>query len=129
MTHRTSMLSHRRRQSGLSMFGVLMLLIVLAIVMNVGLTLGPHYMDNRSLTQVIETLDPGLVKGGSKTRIHTAVNKGLKVNSIRTLKSEDIVAIKNDKKKGNKLMLDYEIRENIFANVDVVLVFHKEFGQ
>ena len=95
MTHRASMLSHPRRQSGLSMFGVLMLLIILAFALNVGLTLGPHYLDNRSLTQVIEKLDPGLVKGGSKTRIHTAVNKGLKVNSIRTLKSEEIVVIKS----------------------------------
>jgi len=135
MTHRhtlplaaqlPSQLAHAKKQTGLSMFGILMLLIVLAAFMNIGLTLGPHYMDNRAIVQVVETLDPSLWKG-SKTKIHTAINKGLKVNSVRTIKSEDAVQI--EKVKGmTKATVAYEIRENLIANVDAVLVFNKEYS-
>ncbi len=137
MTHRDTLklaaklalsarLAPSRKQSGISMFGFLMLLIVLAILLNLGLTLGPHYMDNRAIVQVVETLDPSLWQG-SKKRIHTAINKGLKVNSVRTIKSEEAVQI--EKVKGvTKATVAYEIRENLIANVDAVLVFNKEYS-
>jgi len=129
MTYRhaslSSKLSPARDQSGLSMFGLLMLLIGLAIAMNLGLTLGPHYMDNRAIVQVVETLDPNIWKG-TKRNAHLAVNKGLKVNSVRSIKSED--AVKIVKNKGvTKVTVDYEIRENLIGNVDAVLVFNKEY--
>lgn len=115
-----------RKQSGISMFGFLMLLIVMAIILNLGLTLGPHYMDNRAIVQVVETLDPKLWKG-TKKGIHTAINKGLKVNSVRSIKSEEAVQIQ--KVKGvTKATVAYEVRENLIANVDAVLVFNKEYS-
>jgi len=132
MTHRRThlfagKLLTARRQTGLSMFGILMLLIVLAIFMNLGLTLGPHYVDNRAMQQVVQDLDPS-VKEGSKKKLHAAINKGLKINSVRTIKSED--AVKIEKVKGlTTVTIDYEVRENLIANVDAVLVFNKEYSQ
>lgn len=126
MTHNATKLLSPNRETGLSMFGFLMLLIVLAVALNFGLTLGPHFMDNQSINKVVESVSPSVWKGASKKKMHAAVNKGLKVNNIRGLKSEDIVKI--DKKKGStNVTVDYEVRENMIANMDVVLVFNKEF--
>jgi len=114
-----------QRQAGLSMFGFLLVLIILAAALNFGLTLGPHYMENRSIVSVVEGVDPQLW-GSSKKKAHVAVNKGLKINQARSYKSEDIVKI--EKVKGaTKVTIDYEVRENMFANLDVVLVFNKDY--
>lgn len=126
MKYSAALMSSARHQSGLSMFGFLMLLIVLAVGLNLGLTLGPHYMDNRAVVQVVEAISADVWTGTSKTKMHEAVNKGLKVNNIRSLKSEDIIKVEK-KKNSTDVKIAYEVRENIFANLDIVLVFNKDY--
>lgn len=120
--------SSAKRQAGLSAFGFLLLLVVVAAGISVTLTLGPHYMDSRAVVTVIESINPAIWKGTNKKKMHDAVNKGLKINQIRTLKSKDIVTIEKKKTGSTAVKLNYEVRENMIGNVDVVLVYDKDFS-
>lgn len=116
----------RRRQAGMSMFGWLVVLGVVAFGMSIGMKIVPHYIDHRAIVGVVDGISPDVWRGSIKRKMHEAVNKGLKVNNIRTLKSKDVLEIERTQSM-TKVVMDYEVRENLFGNIDVVLVFKKDY--
>jgi len=58
-------------------------------------------------------------------QIRTLINKRLIVNNVRSLKTEDI-SIEKD---GNValIVVEYEVRENLFRNIDSVIHFKHEY--
>ncbi len=124
--HARHSMQSMRRQTGMSMFGWLVVLGAAAFAVSISLKVVPHYMDNRAVTNILDGVSPEVWRGPNKKKMHETVNKGLKVNSIRTLKSADIIEIERTPSL-TKVVMDYEIRENLFGNVDVVLVFKKDY--
>lgn len=115
-----------RRQTGMSLFGWLVVLCVVGFAVNIGMKIVPHYMANNAIVGVIEGMSPEVWRGSSKNKMHETVDKGLKVNNIRALKSKDLLEIKRTPSI-TKVNLDYEVRENLFGNIDIVLVFKKDY--
>ncbi len=123
---RRNSLQRLRRQAGLSFFGWLMVLAVAGFAVSVGLKLVPHYLDYNTIVRIVEGVSPEVWRGSSKKKMHETIDKGLKVNNIRTLKSADVLQI-DRAQSVTKVNVDYEIRENLFSNLDVVLVFKKDY--
>lgn len=123
---RRNALPQRRRQAGLSFFGWLIVLCFVGFAVSMGLKLAPHYIDHNAIVGVVEGVSPDVWRGSSKKKMFDTVDKGLKVNNIRTLKSKDVLKIDRSASV-TKVNLDYEIRENLFSNIDVVLVFKKDY--
>jgi len=61
----------------------------------------------------------------NKAQLISAMEKKLKINQIRTLPLEENLTLKSTKDR-SQVILDYEVREALVSNVDVVLSFDKK---
>ena len=116
----------RGRQQGLSFLGWVAIIAVAAIFASVGLKTVPHYLENKTILEVINSVDPAVLKSGSKKKVFELIDKRLKINNVRDYKGKDILAFKRTKE-SSYMVLDYEVRENVVANMDLVLAFNTEF--
>ena len=114
-----------RKQAGLSFLGWTAILAVAAIFASVGLKTIPHYLENQTIVGVLESMDPKLMKSGSKKKVFATLNKRLKINNVRGVTGSDILEYKRAKD-ANYWVLDYEVREKVVANLDLVIAFNKE---
>ena len=114
------------RQSGASTLVILIMVLFFGGLLTLGIKLGPAYMDDRTISAAVESIrdTEGLSRMGP-AQIRALINKRLTVNSVRSLKSDDITIEKN----GNDALIkvDYEVRDNIFRNIDTVIHFQHEY--
>lgn len=114
-----------RSQQGLSLVGGLFMLAVVAFFASALLKVFPHYLDNRALEKSIiqvET-DPSLkIKNLSDLRAY--LSKSMQVNAIAL--DTDAIKVAVD---GNSYVIkvNYEKREPLIKNIDLVLNFDKEY--
>lgn len=117
-----------KSQKGMSLFGVLLGLAVLAFVATTAMKLVPHYMDYWSLKKSIES-----VATDKSTEINTVgefyshVSRGMQVNNIRDLDLNKVLSVTEE---GNvfRAHLQYEKREPLIQNLDVVMKFDHNFS-
>ncbi|MFG0379782.1 DUF4845 domain-containing protein [Pseudomonas sp. zbq_18] len=116
-----------RSQKGMSMLGWMVVLALVAFFASTGFKVLPHYMDYMTLEGMIEKVETDPSLGIRTTRdFYEHVEKGMAVNGIRDLKLEDVLDIKLDG--GDFLVhLQYEKREHLIENLDLVANFDKEF--
>jgi len=114
------------RQRGISAIGLLSGLLALVAVVTLVLRLGPHYIDWQAMKSVIGDLPPSEVHTMSKSEIRETLQKRFRINSLRDFDLREILAIERQKT-GTTLSINYERRESIVANADVVLTFSDKF--
>ena len=124
MQHAHSLLPHRQR--GVSALGVVAILALVASTVTLALRLGPHYVDFYTIQTLIEELPEGRVHDMERQRIRDSLEKRFRVNNIRNMTVRDVISIERDKGKTN-LHVNYEAREHLVYNVDVVLSFDKTY--
>lgn len=110
------------RQQGMSKWGWLIVLVVAATVATSALRIGPHYIDFRIVQTVIDRLPERDVHSNmTRTQIREHFSKQFRVENFR-IPVKDMMKIERDR---NQTVLDinYEVREHLFYNIDVVLVF------
>ncbi|MCR9277469.1 MAG: DUF4845 domain-containing protein [Pseudomonadaceae bacterium] len=102
------------------------ILAVAALLLTLALRLIPHYIDFRTMVGLIEDLPAGEVHDMTKKDIRDTLTKRFKINNIRDLKVTDVLTI--ERSRGETiLLLDYEVRENMVANIDLVVMFDQRF--
>lgn len=113
----------RSRQSGISFGNLLMWFIVVGFGLMLGFKIGPLYVENRTIQSVMDSLkEEASLKGLLSPRdIRGFLDRRLLINGIRRFENPENVAIK---RVGNKVIIDYEVREHMLANIDVVVVFN-----
>jgi hypothetical protein len=114
------------KQKGLSPIGILFAVCVFAFLIMVALKLTNHYVDYNSIRRSFsdEAKIPG-IKDAGKEKMMVDIAKQLTINNIQNfdlrgssyLTEEDGVKV---------LGFEYEVREHLFANIDVVLSFDYE---
>lgn len=118
-------MQHIRSQQGLSLIGGLFMFALVAFVASAVFKVVPHYLDNKALEKSITQIetDPALgIKSLNDLRAY--LSKSLQVNTIEldkdaietTLESNTFV-----------IKVDYEKREPLIKNIDLVLNFEKEY--
>ena len=113
------------KQAGASMWGIMMLVIILMANAFVALKIVPTYLDFRTVKVVVNsTIEELKKKRMSNVKIRSAIERKLLINSIRDLKREDLKIKQNDKK--STITMDYEVRKPIFYNIDAVMKFKYE---
>ena len=114
------------RQSGASPVVVLIMVLFFGGLLTLGIKLGPAYLDDVTISEAVEGIrgTEGLSRMGA-AQIRGLINKRLIVNNVRSLKPEDITVEKN----GNVALIkvQYEVRNNLFRNVDTVISFKHEY--
>lgn len=111
-----------KKQAGMSMWGVMSLVVILAANGLAALKIVPMYMDNKTIQSVVESMSEPLQKKRlSKRKIRQTILQKLRINNIRDLAKESIKIAENDSKV--TITVEYEARRNLFYNLDAIAVF------
>lgn len=114
------------RQTGASSLTILVMVLFFGSLLTLVIKLGPAYLDDITIQEALESLDgtEGLSDMGP-AQVRTLINKRLSVNNIRGFDAKQIAVEKN----GEFVIIkvDYEVRNNIFRNIDAVVSFKHEY--
>jgi hypothetical protein len=115
-----------RKISGLSVVPMLFVAILAAMAVIGLMRYGGHYIDYRTIRSVMEGLPADKMHTMRKGDISTLVEKRLKINNVRELNVRQILKVDRNKEATN-LVVSYEVREPVFLNIDLVLMFNETF--
>ena len=95
-------------------------------LLTLAIKIGPAYMDDFTIQEALESLDgtDGLSQMGP-AQVRSLINKRLSVNNVDGFDPKNISVEKNGELVVIKV--DYEVRNNIFRNVDTVVHFQHEY--
>jgi hypothetical protein len=112
----------RFRQQGMSMWAWLFFLAMMALILTSALRLGPHYLDYRIVQGVADRLPVDEVHAQwSRAQINDHFKKQFRVENF-TIPIKDMMKVDRSRDE-TVIAINYEVREHLFYNVDVVLVF------
>jgi uncharacterized membrane protein len=112
-------------QQGLGFAGWMLLILVFGFALSVAMKLVPLYMDNSTIVGVLEGV--GEEEGMAAKRaqdIEKIVQARFHVNNIRDFDYAKNINVVRDNR-GAKIVLDYEVRMPMVANLDLVASFNK----
>ncbi|TNE83599.1 MAG: DUF4845 domain-containing protein [Gammaproteobacteria bacterium] len=119
-------LSSINRQAGASALTMLIMVLFFGSLLTLVIKLGPAYLDDITIQEALEGLEgtEGL-SGMGPAQVMTLINKRLSVNNVRGFDAKQIAVQKN----GEFVIIkvEYEVRNNIFRNVDTVVHFKHEY--
>ena len=95
-------------------------------LLTLAIKIGPAYLDDFTIQEALESLDgtDGLSQMGP-AEVSSLINKRLSVNNVDGFDPKNISVEKNGELVVIKV--DYEVRNNIFRNVDTVVHFQHEY--
>jgi C-terminal processing protease CtpA/Prc len=113
-------------QKGLSFAGGLLALALVAFAVSVGLKVVPHYTDYWSVKKSIEAAmaDKSIL---SVEALFTRVHKDMLINNIRDVDLDKALTVR-ESAEGFKGTLQYEQRDPLIGNLDIVVKFNHEFN-
>lgn len=116
-----------KRQRGLSPLGWIALLLVVAFAAIVAIRIVPVYLDYYAVVNSAKSVHTeAALKGRSVEEMRSSLEKTLRINDVDDL-GDDIVTIKRTRG-GIEMTVDYEVREHLIGNIDVVMTFHRRIG-
>ncbi|MFL0797024.1 MAG: DUF4845 domain-containing protein [Cellvibrionaceae bacterium] len=114
------------RQGGWSVNQLLVWIVILGLSLNVFFKLGPVYLDNySSVRAALDSLGKEDLTSYKKSQIKSKLDKFLMVNNVRGAAAEAF-RIEKHMKGGYKITANYEVRVNMWGNLDAVMVFENE---
>ena len=95
-------------------------------LLTLAIKIGPAYLDDFTIQEALESLDgtDGLSQMGP-AQVRSLINKRLSVNNVDGFDPKNISVEKNGELVVIKV--DYEVRNNIFRNVDTVVHLQHEY--
>lgn len=116
----------RDRQLGISLPAILFWLVFAVFVVTLMVRLGPIYAANWTLGSIMSEVAhlPDALDGGKK-EIRENLRRRLEINDVGIVGAGDFT-IEEGPGGTYDLAVDYEVRQHLFFNVDVVLSFKHE---
>lgn len=119
-------LSAMGRQTGASALVIMIMVLFFGGLLTLVIKLGPAYLDDITIQEALESLE-GTENLSSLTQaeVRSLIDKRLSVNNVRGFDAKNISVEKN----GDLVLInvDYEVRNNLFRNVDTVIHFQHEY--
>jgi len=118
----------QRKQRGATIWVNLIWLMMGIVIAIVGVKLIPIYLDNYTVIGALEGLEAEQdLKKFKDKDIHRTLEKFFTINNVRHVDKDQIVIERSKKTKELKAVhIDYEVRQPLFYNVDVVVSFANE---
>ena len=113
------------KQHGMAMISWFLVIVVVVLFVTFIIRLVPIYIDGFSVYESISAMetDSRLNSFGAKA-VKKSLLRRLDINAVYSVTEEDIYVTK---KSGKTIVeVDYEVRENLFGNLDFVVRFKKE---
>ncbi|WP_245932464.1 DUF4845 domain-containing protein [Isoalcanivorax indicus] len=114
------------RMRGLSMVGWMVVIVIAVVLGTAAIRIIPAYLEYSTInTAINNTLQDSRIIMQSDNEIRQAIDRRFSVNNVTAVSSRDL-AISKD---GGRLHigLDYEVREPLFGNIDLVIAFQKDY--
>lgn len=114
------------RQRGMSPLAMILIIVVIVAFGTFGVKTVPTYVDFNTIDTAINSLltdaKVGLL---SEEEIESRLGKRFTINNVKVVSERDLVI----EKEGGYLtiVLDYEVRKDLFSNIDVVISFNREY--
>lgn len=109
-----------------------MVMLIMSVAIFLGLFVakaGPAYFENWTVTKIADDIASNAeLMRAPKSRIYSSIQEQYRHNNLWDLKAEDTITLKKDGKRGYLVTVDYEKRENLFSNIDLVMRFEKQAG-
>lgn len=118
-----------RSQQGMSIVSTIIVLSVLAFFVIVLFKIVPHYLDNKALDRIIMAVETDQATGSAvrtPAAFYAHVSKGMQINSINDLSAQDAMKVTQSGSEFH-VHMQYERREPILKNIDLVVKFDKEY--
>jgi len=119
-------LSSMRRQSGASALVIMIMVLFFGGLLTLVIKLGPAYLDDITIQEALESLEGTEdLSSMGPSQVRSLINKRLSVNNVRGFDEKNITVEKD----GELVVInvDYEVRNNLFRNVDTVIHFQHEY--
>jgi len=103
------------------------MLCIIAFLASTAFKLIPHYLDYQAMTKVITSIESERAMNiHSVPDVYSYVGKGMQVNSINDIDLDKAMQVKTE---DNRFLihLDYEKREPLIRNIDLVVHFERDF--
>jgi hypothetical protein len=115
-----------RRVRGAGLFSTLCVLLVLVGGAWLSIKLLPLYLEFRTIRSIVASLPAETVERQPLPAVYDALEKRFLVNNLQDIKPREVIAY--GKGPGPvALIIDYERREPLFLNIDVVIRFNHRF--
>lgn len=114
------------KMHGFSLVGWLLIIVVVLVFGTAAVRMVPVYLEYSTVSGAIENvLADGKVGLKSESEIRSDLGKRFSINRVESVAVDDL----DIRKEGGQLsvLVDYEVRENLFYNVDLVMTFHRDF--
>jgi hypothetical protein len=112
------------RQRGMTPIGWILVFLLIAFFTLVALKLVPIYLDSFTIGSVISDMrqEPGIA-AKTPREVVAMIEKRLDINMVEGITADDIFV----EKRGDTMTIsaEYEIREKMLGNVDVIISFNK----
>ncbi len=111
-----------RRQEGVSILGVLVLLALLSFFLTVSIRLLPPWMEGRSVKSAILSVAEASTPENSLRDVTKRIQSTFNTNRIEAIAPRDVKVYRDE----GKIIIEanYETRTPLFRNVDAVLMFN-----
>ena len=115
----------KRKQGGMTMLGFLITLSVVILFLFCGMKIVPMYIEYYSVKKALASIaNEQSASATSKDKIRGLFSRSLEIDYVKIIKPEMLKIETTDS--GYNLVVDYERREELVANLDVVGRFHAE---
>jgi hypothetical protein len=115
----------KRNQRGITLLGFIILLAVVGVFLYVGMKVVPMYMEfysvKRSLSDMAKESD---IAQADPATIRDRFNRRMNVSYVENIQPENIKFARNER--GLTVIVEYEVRRPLIANLDVVGRFKAE---
>ena len=112
-----------RKQSGFSTLTMMMLGLVAMALLIFVIKIGPVYVESLTVRSILSQIaEETRGEGLSRAQIHDRLAKKFLVNTVKGIGVEDVLVQRGS---GGAVTIDasYEVRKQLFFNLDVVVVF------
>jgi hypothetical protein len=120
-------MSERKHQSGLTMITWIVLICMVGFIAIFAFKLVPIYMDYYTINNALTVVAKGASQGESPAQLKSSIDNVFDINSVNTVKVDDIGIKPDPDGKGMILSLDYDARTNFIANIDLIVHFEKTY--
>lgn len=118
------------RQKGMSLTAVLLILMVAAFIGMFAFKVVPSHLEYLTVKTIGQDIaDNEALLKQPKSKVMLAIQKSFRANSLWELKPEESFVLTKDGKRGFVVQVDYEKRNNLFSNIDVVSRFNHVFNE
>ena len=115
----------KRTQGGMTMLGFLITLSVVILFIFCGMKIVPMYIEYYSVKKMMAAISNNPESANSsKDQIRKMFGRSLEIDYVKIITPEMLKIETTDS--GYNLVVDYERREELIANLDVVGRFHAE---